>query len=191
MPAAPEPPVLPCSAPTHLFCDDRPALGLSSAIHVEWQAPEDRVPDSYTLFVYDMIANDTTILTGMTETVYETLYSIDGTDKIFQVKAVYPECESDFALTANGEDFVRFTSLSVSELDASVNLYPNPTSGLLTIEAEHMNAVGLYNLVGQCLMGKTAENDNVILNLNGLLEGVYFVKVTTSQGSIVKKVVKM
>ena len=196
MPAAPEPPVLPCSAPTHLFCDDRPALGLSSAIHVEWQAPEDRVPDSYTLFVYDMIpndtiANDTTILTGLTETVYETGYSIDGTDKIFQVKAVYPECESDFALTANGEDFVRFTSLSVSELDASVNLYPNPTSGLLTIEAEHMNAVGLYNLVGQCLMGKTAENDNAILDLNGLLEGVYFVKVTTSQGSIVKKVVKM
>jgi len=190
-PNAPEPPVLPCSAPTQLFCDDRPALGFSTAIHVEWQAPEDRVPDSYTLFVYNMIANDTTILTGLTETVYESLYSIDGTDKIFQLKAVYPECESDFALTANGEDFVRFTSLSVNEAAVSVRLYPNPTSGLLAIEAEHMNAVGLYNLVGQCLMEKTAENDNAVLDLNGFMEGVYFVKVTTSQGSIVKKVVKM
>ena len=190
-PAAPEPPVLPCTAPTHLFCDDRPALGLSSAIHVEWQAPEDRVPDSYTLFVYDMIANDTTILTGMTETVYETLYSIDGTDKIFQVKAAYPECESDFALTANGEDFVRFTSMLVNELDASVNLYPNPTSGLLTIEAENMTTVSIYNLVGQCLMESSAKDGAVSVDLNSLQSGVYMVKVSTSTGSVMQKVIKM
>jgi len=138
-----------------------------------------------------MIANDTTILTGLTETVYESLYSIDGTDKIFQLKAVYPECESDFALTANGEDFVRFTSLLVNELDASVNLYPNPTSGLLTIEAENMTTVSIYNLVGQCLMESSAKDGVVSVDLNSLQSGVYMVKVSTSTGSVMQKVIKM
>ena len=191
VPEAPEPPVLPCSAPTNLLGDFRPALGFFDAIHVEWQAPEDRVPDSYTLIVYDMIGNDTTILTNLTETVYESVYAIDGTDKIFQVKAVYPECESEFALTADGDDFVRLTSFSVGENAIEAKLYPNPTLGQLTIEAENMTSIGVYNLIGQCLVETTAKDGTVILDMNGLQNGVYMVKVNTKSGSVMQKVIKM
>ena len=190
-PDAPEPPVLPCSAPTNLLCDDRPALGFSTAIHVEWQAPEERVPDSYTLYIYDMIRNDTTIMTGLTETVYEMGYSIDGTDIIFQVKAVYPECESDFASTVDGKDFVRFTSLSVNEMADLVKLYPNPTSGQLSIEAEEMTTVSVYDLVGQCVMQMPAQDGQVTVDMSPLHNGIYFVKVNTAHGSVTQRVVKM
>ena len=188
---APEPPVLPCSAPTHLLGDFRPALGFSTAIHVEWQAPEDRVPDSYTLIVYDMIGNDTTILTGLTETVYESIYAIDGTDKIFQVKAVYPECESEYALTADGDDFVRLTSLSVEENTVAAKFYPNPTNGQLTVAAEEMTTVSVYNSIGQCVMEVAAKDGVALLDLNGMQNGIYMVRVRTSAGSVMQKVVKM
>ena len=191
MPEPPAPPVLPCSAPTNLLCDDRPALGFSTAIHVEWQAPEERVPDSYTLYIYDMIRNDTTIMTGLTETVYEMGYSIDGTDIIFQVKAVYPECESDFASTVDGKDFVRFTSLSVNEMADLVKLYPNPTSGQLSIEAEEMTTVSVYDLVGQCVMQMPAQDGQVTVDMSPLHNGIYFVKVNTAHGSVTQRVVKM
>ena len=187
----PEPPVLPCSAPTNLLGDFRPALGFSNAIHVEWQAPEDRVPDSYTLFIYNMISNDTTILTNLTETVYESVYAIDGTDKIFQVKAVYPECESEFALTADGNDFVRLTSLSVGENTVVAKPYPNPASSQVTVEVDGMTSVSVYDLIGQCVMETVVKEDNMTLDLSALQPGVYLVKVSTPRGSVMEKVVKM
>jgi fibronectin type 3 domain-containing protein len=191
MPDAPEPPVLPCSAPTNLLCDERPALGFSTAIHVEWQSPEDRVPDSYTLYIYDLIRNDTTILTDLTEMVYESGYSVDGTDIIFQVKAVYPECESDFALSIDGKDFVRFTSLSVNEMANLVKLYPNPTSGQLSIEAEKMTSISVFDLLGQCVMQMTVEDGQATIDMSQLQEGIYLIKVSTANGTSMQRVIKM
>lgn len=112
-------------------------------------------------------------------------------DVVFQVQAIYPECLSEFALTENGEDFVRFSNLSVGENGGMVSLYPNPTSGQLTIEAESMTSVGIYNLVGQCLMESTAKDGAVSLDINGLQNGVYLVKVSTPTGCVIEKVVKM
>ena len=130
-------------------------------------------------------------MTGLTETVYEMGYSIDGTDIIFQVKAVYPECESDFASTVDGKDFVRFTSLSVNEMADLVKLYPNPTSGQLSIEAEEMTTVSVYDLVGQCVMQMPAQDGQVTVDMSPLHNGIYFVKVNTAHGSVTQRVVKM
>ena len=130
-------------------------------------------------------------MTGLTETVYEMGYSIDGTDIIFQVKAVYPECESDFASTVDGKDFVRFTSLSVDEMTVLVNLYPNPTSGQLTIEAEAMTVVSVYDLVGQCVMRQSVDNDQAVIDMDNLQDGIYMVKVETLNGAVMQRVVKM
>jgi hypothetical protein len=138
-----------------------------------------------------MIGNDTTILTGLTETVYESIYAIDGTDKIFQVKAVYPECESEYALTADGDDFVRLTSLSVEENTIAAKLYPNPTNGQLTVEMEGLKEVEVYNLVGQCLLRKDVSEGNAIIDMSGLQNGVYMVKANANSGSVMQKVVKM
>ena len=138
-----------------------------------------------------MIGNDTTILTGLTETVYESIYAIDGTDKIFQVKAVYPECESEYALTADGDDFVRLTSLSVEENTVAAKFYPNPTNGQLTVAAEEMTTVSVYNSIGQCVMEVAAKDGVALLDLNGMQNGIYMVRVRTSAGSVMQKVVKM
>lgn len=186
MPAAPEPPVLPCSAPTNLRREE--PLGMA---HIAWDAPEDRVPESYTVVIINHQLNDTMDVTGLTELFYEEAIAIDITDKFYKVKAVYEECESEFALTANGEDFIRVTNLSVDENQMNVKLYPNPTSGQLNIEAEEMTTVSVYDVVGQCVMQTAAQDGRATIDMSQLQNGIYFVKVNTGNGSAVQRVVKM
>ena len=108
------------------------------------------------------------------------------------MKAVYPECESEFALTENGEDLVHISNVSAAENPlANVKLYPNPTSGQLSIEADDMTSVSVYDLVGQCVMQATAENGQLTFDMSQLQSGIYFIKVNTSNGSAVQRVVKM
>lgn len=179
-------PVLPCSAPSNLRREEP-----FGAAHIAWDAPEDRVPDSYTVVIINHQLNDTTNVTGLTELFYEEAIHIDITDKSYKVKAVYDECESEFALNANGEDFIRVTNLSVDECQMNLKLYPNPTSGQLSIEAVDMTLVSVYDLVGQCVMQMTADDNQTAIDLSQLQNGIYFIKVNTANGSAVQRVVKM
>lgn len=179
-------PVLPCSAPSNLRREE--PWGMA---HIAWDAPEDRVPDSYTVVIINHQLNDTTYVTGLTELFYEEAIAIDITDKSYKVKAVYEECESEFALNANGEDFIRVTNLSVDECQMNLKLYPNPTSGQLSIEAVDMTLVSVYDLVGQCVMQMPAKDSQATLDMSHLQNGIYFIKVNTANGSVVQRVVKM
>ena len=179
-------PVLPCSAPSNLRREE--PWGMA---HIAWDAPEDRVPDSYTVVIINHQLNHTTYVTGLTELFYEEAIAIDITDKSYKVKAVYEECESEFALNPNGEDFIRVTNLSVNECQMNVKLYPNPTSGQLNIVAVDMTLVSVYDLVGQCVMQMSAKDGQATLDMSQLQNGIYFVKVNTDNGSAVQRVVKM
>ncbi|MFA5557231.1 MAG: T9SS type A sorting domain-containing protein [Flavobacteriaceae bacterium] len=69
-----------------------------------------------------------------------------------------------------------------------LRLYPNPTNGLVYIEAEeNIQSYEVYNIVGQRLMNG---NSNVI-NLQELSIGTYIVKVKMQSGSVsTQKIVK-
>lgn len=179
-------PVLPCSSPTDLR---RGTVGMS----IEWTAPADRVPDSYTVVVIDHYSDDaTTEITGITDTRYVDADVTWAVARYYKVKAVYPECESEFALADNGDDFIFITNASVDENSLlNVKLYPNPTSGQLSIEAVEISSASVYDLVGQCVMQKSAENGQLNLDMSQLQNGIYFVKVNTANGSVVQRVVKM
>ena len=186
-PVPPVPPVLPCSAPTNLRREDPFAMA-----HIVWDAPEDRVPDSYTVVIVNHLLGDTTEVTGLTELYYEEAISVDITDKSYKVKAVYEECESEFALTADEEDFIRITNVSVDENPLfEVKLYPNPTSGQLSIEAEEMTSVSVYDVVGQRVMQMSAQDGQAVVDMSQLNNGIYFIKVNTANGSATQRVVKM
>ena len=190
-PAAPEPPVLPCPAPTDFAGQILAPDAETRIIRLEWQAPTDRVPESYTLLIGESMC--TTSQEGITDTFYEFEIPVNiVVDYDFELYAVYPGCSSEPALTADGNHVIHFTNLSANEQSLlNVNLYPNPTQGLLTVEAENMTSVGIYNLVGQCLIEATANDSAVNLDLNGLQSGVYLVKVSTPTGAAIEKVVKM
>ena len=185
-PEPPEPPVMPCNAPTNL----RREAPMNVA-HIAWNVPEERNPDSYTVVIVNNLTNETIEVTGISDLFYEEEISVEEMDKSYKVKAVYEECESEFALTEGGDDFVNINNLSVTENGMNVTLYPNPTTGQLTIEMEGLTMVEVYNFVGQCLLRQPVSEGTTIVDMSGLQDGVYMVKVSANSGSVMQKVVKM
>lgn len=69
----------------------------------------------------------------------------------------------------------------------TLRLYPNPTNGLVHIEAQDLQSYEVYNLLGQKLLSGT----NEVINLQELSKGTYIVKVRTQTGEVMtSKVVK-
>lgn len=72
------------------------------------------------------------------------------------------------------ELLIQITDLNIDEIKSKVNLYPNPSNGLLIIENSDLNllSINIFNQSGQCVYRKLKTNLNE-LNLTHLPEGVY------------------
>ena len=175
--------VLPCSAPT-----DLKGNMLNGNIHVEWTTPADRIPDSYALTVTDNESGMIVASENVTETSFDFGPVAEIIDYKFQVKAVYAECESEFALTATGEDFIRFSNAGVDDLSIACQIYPNPTNGSIRIEAKDIKSVTVTNLVGQQVYAVSCEGDAMTLDLSQQQSGIYFVKIVTANGETTQRV---
>ena len=78
----------------------------------------------------------------------------------------------------------------VDEHGIEVNVYPNPTQGTLTVEAEGIESIRLTNMIGQLLMWNEYDHsDSVGLNLNGLAPSVYLLEIKTMNGTARQRVV--
>ena len=67
-----------------------------------------------------------------------------------------------------------------------IAVYPNPVKDRLTVDAENLQSVEIYNLVGQLVMTSTAS----VIDMNDLNEGIYFVRVKADGKTVTKRVVK-
>lgn len=179
-PLPPEPPVLPCDAPSNLNLQSH----ANQQVTIAWTAPE-RPVDSYTLVRFDNLSQTETTVENLTETSYSLELGPEY-DLTFQVKAVYEECESEWALTADSLDFIRVHNLALQENLFGVRLYPNPAHNTLHVATDLPCETVVYDLLGQqVLVSKSKE-----LEFNKLTNGVYFVKVTTEKGTMVQKIIK-
>ena len=65
-------------------------------------------------------------------------------------------------------------------LSEAYNIFPNPTSGLVTIEAENINYIAIYNSVGQLVNVVKSENNTV--NMSNYDNGVYYFNIVDNAG---------
>ena len=121
----------------------------------------------------------------------------DHEDVYYRLTAFYladngETCESDFAATLNDpeQNYVAIDLTSTEEnLESKLKLYPNPTNGRITIELEEMQKVMVYNALGQILLSKEANGDALQLDLAGLGNGLFWVKIMSQNGMVVKPLV--
>ena len=75
-----------------------------------------------------------------------------------------------------------------------INLYPNPARNRLTIESGGQipeGSIHIMDLTGREVLSQEAEGEKaMVLNIDGLAPGIYFLHVRSSAGSIVRKFVK-
>ena len=155
----PPTPPTPCYPPTNLQGEYYYSDEIFGAV-ISWDAPE-QLPHHYNLYV-----EQTKEIIDV-EAEYTSYFQEMGVgDYIFKLTAVYEDCESDFALTDNGDNYILVEVTSVPE-----NEYE-----------EIVNILEIYNVNGQRV------NYN---NINELNNGMYIVKGVTENGKItIRKIVR-
>lgn len=85
------------------------------------------------------------------------------------------------------------TSLGTSELqtpNSEITLYPNPTSGIFTIESTSakLTSIKIMNVLGECVYQSEIRNSKSEINLTGVSKGIYFLQANTTAGIVNKKI---
>lgn len=118
----------------------------------------------------------------------------DHEDVYYRLTAFYladngETCESDYAITLNNpeQNYVAIDLTATDEYQVlDFKLYPNPTSGQITIALEGMQKVVVYNTLGQALLDKETNGDMLQLDLSSFENGLYWVKVMAQNGTAVR-----
>ena len=98
-------------------------------------------------------------------------------------------CESAPAMAADGiHDYVTVQTDGVNELNADTKVYPNPTNGQITIEAEGMSYVTIMNALGQIVYDAPTDTDQTVLNLSPYGTGMYLIRISSEKGVNVKRI---
>lgn len=126
-----------------------------------WTAPETQ-PLHYNLYVTDPSGCTTTVEINPVETEYFDETTVVGT-VMYRLTAVYENCESDFALTPDGEDYIIIEMTSVPENDN---------------DGEIVTLLNIYSAHGQLIHNA---------NMGELSSGVYIVQGLTATGKFVTK----
>lgn len=87
-------------------------------------------------------------------------------------------------------EFIEVTPSAVAEADHTVStVYPNPTQGVVKIEAENLQSIGIFNAIGQKVFETKASGDAFEYDFGDLGNGVYFIRVETTKGMETKQVI--
>lgn len=78
----------------------------------------------------------------------------------------------------------------VDQHELEVKVYPNPTQGDVTIEADNIEQVRVVDMLGQVVENSRCNHDNnVVLNLGYLPPSIYLLEVKTKDGIIKQRIV--
>ena len=91
-------------------------------------------------------------------------------------------CPNEFELP------VYYSPTGIDENEAQVKVYPNPTKGNVTVEAEGMTAVSVYNALGQCILHRETAGRQATVDLQNLPEGLYLLRVKTKEGEVCRRI---
>ena len=129
-------------------------------VMLTWDAPE-VLPLHYNLYRFDLNVKENIVIEVSADATSYYDEAEMGYYK-YQLTAVYEECESEFALTPNGEDHVDIVVTGVTE---------NGEGDIVTV-------VNLYNMRGQQFGTK---------DLNELNSGIYILQGLTQDGRLVSR----
>jgi hypothetical protein len=92
---------------------------------------------------------------------------------VFSVNNVEEVFETPLLLQVCGENVEEI-------LSNNYNIYPNPTTGMVTIEGENIDYVAVYNSLGQLV--KVVKTQNNVVDMSACDNGVYFFNVVDNAG---------
>ena len=160
-------------------------------VYITWDAPSITTSlNHFNIYRMEGVVKDGELIaevpfTGASN--YEFFDAVDEQgDFEYNVTSVYvrggEQCESE----AEGIGNIIITDVE-ENTDESVQVYPNPTNGLLNVNGNGTMHITVSNMLGQRQIETTAQ-DNAVIDLNNCSQGIYIVRIETSNGVKVQKV---
>ncbi|MBL4594376.1 MAG: T9SS type A sorting domain-containing protein [Flavobacteriales bacterium] len=89
-----------------------------------------------------------------------------------------------------------FTSSNqkIEDTQSIINIYPNPTRNTLNIDFGKNNiknsSIEIMDLLGKVIYNQKVENNNIVIDLQKLPQGIYLLKFKNNLGSEIHKIIK-
>lgn len=168
-----------CEAPSNLH-------QTNVSVHevtLEWE--QEGTPDSWTVSYRKSSSNTWTTASTTTHP-----YTITNLEAEMTYEAyVEAECEGVTSPESNHITFVTEPDgVDAYEL-AKTKLYPNPTTGLVSIRNEEVviSEVNVYDVYGKLQKSEKVDNNNANLDLSSLANGMYIVRIVLAEGSVITR----
>ncbi|MBR4135038.1 MAG: fibronectin type III domain-containing protein [Bacteroidales bacterium] len=177
-----------CPAPTNLTA----TIDATShtTVTLTWQQ------EANTANEWQINYRQTTESTWSTATATSTTYTLtDLTPNVDYEANVVAHCTN--GLTSDPSNTVTWHTDDVGiagYLEKAVNLYPNPATEMIAVEVSDANimitGVEVYNVYGKLINTIISTENPLRINVSGLANGMYYVRVTTDGGVVTKNFVK-
>jgi hypothetical protein len=82
-------------------------------------------------------------------------------------------------------------AIETTEIPEGLRIYPNPVGDELYIQSEKpIEKIEILDIAGRVIIDNVPLTSNNLINVSGLPEGAYFVRVFVDNQSITKKIIK-
>ena len=139
-----------------------------------WNAPINGSPIAYEVY-RGMLLLETTNELRVTDAVEDGVYD-------YCVYAVYDDCQSEYVCQ---EVEIQFATPE-NQLD-EVSVFPNPTSGKVTVQCAEMTWVEVFTIEGVLVQSVKVESDAI--QIEGLKSGVYVIRVWQEGQPLVRRLI--
>lgn len=103
------------------------------------------------------------------------------TDGSVSFKGVYLD---DILLTGD-----QSTAINELNLANAISIYPNPTNGIFSIEADKIKSIEITSITGEVIEHLVVNKNITTIDLTSFSSGIYFAKIVTDKGSAIKKII--
>ena len=185
---------LPCDAPTNIsaeIVENAPDYEYKFKATITWKSATNA--ESYAVYINNELlehSSSTTYIVGFNE---EGTYDVNVVTICENGKS---EFSNTYQLVIKGD--------GIDEVENNLNIYPNPVDDVLHIEMNNaINEITIYNVNGAVVIRhKVAESQSRRVNettsqrvqhsvsVSDLNSGIYFIKINTDNGNIVKQFIK-
>lgn len=93
--------------------------------------------------------------------------------------------------TNNEETIFQNLGVNQNNIDSEVSIYPNPTNSVVNIKSSNeIKYLEIYDVSGRLVQTSLVNNLDSIINISDRANGIYYLKVVTSEGIKVEKIIK-
>lgn len=143
-----------------------------------WEAPAESDVLHYEIY------RDSRFMGTTEELSYTDMTATGSFFYIYSVRPIYEDC---FGLMSH------LVADYINDVDENntikATIYPNPSQNEFNIVCDNMTRITVYNVMGSKIMDTDVNSSRY--SISSLESGVYFINIETTNGSIVKKVVKL